>query len=117
MRARGTHPAAQRPEPRDSDASKEAEMTAPHSASSGRPEGTQASQPETVVPRQRQADAGRGAVEEIFVERRLATLGRTAWLVVLAAAVGAVAIGILLLVWPSATLTVVAILLGASLLV
>ena len=44
-------------------------------------------------------------------------MGSKAWLVVLAAAVGVVAAGILLLAWPSATLTIVAILLGVSLLV
>ena len=96
-------------------------MTAPHSASSGRPDGTQASvqagQPETVVPQQRQADVGRGTVEEVVVERRLTALGRKSWLVVLTAAVGCVAVGILLLAWPSATLTIVAILVGVSLLV
>jgi uncharacterized membrane protein HdeD (DUF308 family) len=95
-------------------------MTAPR-PTSGRPDGTQAdiqaSQPETAVPRQRQAPSGTGTVEEVFVERRLATLGRKSWLVVLTAALGCVAVGILLLVWPSATLTVVAILLGVSLLV
>jgi uncharacterized membrane protein HdeD (DUF308 family) len=96
----------------------EAQMTAPRPASSGRPDGTRASiQPETVVPQQRQADMGRGTVEEIFVERRLAAMGRTAWLVVLTAAVGCLAVGILLLAWPTATLTIVAILLGVSLLV
>ncbi len=96
-------------------------MTAPHPASSGRPDGTQAGvqagQPETVVPQQRQGDTGRGTVEEIVARRRLASLGRKSWLVVLTAAVACVAVGILLLVWPSATLTIVAILLGVSLLV
>jgi uncharacterized membrane protein HdeD (DUF308 family) len=96
-------------------------MTAPHPASSGRPDGTQASvqasQPETVVPQQRQAEMGRATVEEVVAQRRLASLGRKSWLVVLTAAVGCVAVGVLLLAWPSATLTIVAILLGASLLV
>lgn len=103
-------------------------MTAPRSSSSGRPDGTQASQPETIVPRQpgpglrdvspaRPAGTGSGTVEELVAQRRLASLGSKAWLVVLAAAVGVVAVGILLLAWPSATLTIVAILLGVSLLV
>src|SRR5258708_30688543 len=103
-------------------------MTAPRSSSSGGADGTQASQPETIVPRQpgpglrdvspaREAGAGPGSVEELVAQRRLASLGRKAWLVVLAAAVGVVAVGILLLAWPSATLTIVAILLGVSLLV
>jgi hypothetical protein len=81
-------------------------MTAPRSSSSGRPDGTQASQPETIVPRQpgpglgdvspaRQAGAGSGTVEELVAQRRLASLGSKAWLVVLAAAVGDVAVGIL----------------------
>lgn len=103
-------------------------MTAPHSASSGRPDGaqeTQADQQDTAVPRQRgpvRQDAGPertgpGTVEELVARKRLASLGRKAWLVVLAAALGCVALGILLLAWPSATLTIVAILLGVSLLV
>src|SRR5258708_11815831 len=103
-------------------------MTAPRSSSSGGADGTQASQPETIVPRQpgpglrdvspaRQAGAGSGTVEELVAQARLASLGRKAWLVVLAAAVGVVAVGISLLAWPSATLTIVAILLGVSLLV
>jgi uncharacterized membrane protein HdeD (DUF308 family) len=99
-------------------------MTAPRSSSSGRPDGTQASQPETIVPRQpgpglRDVSPARqaGTVEELAAQRRLASLGSKAWLVVLAAAVGVVAVGILLLAWPSATLTIVAILLGVSLLV
>jgi len=64
-----------------------------------------------------QAGVGRGSVEELVAARRLESLGRKAWLVVLAAAVGIAAAGVLLLAWPSATLTVVAVLLGASLLV
>jgi uncharacterized membrane protein HdeD (DUF308 family) len=48
-------------------------------------------------------------------DQGLAALSRLAWPVVLAAAVAALAVGVLLLAWPRATLTVVAILLGASL--
>jgi uncharacterized membrane protein HdeD (DUF308 family) len=111
-------------------------MTAPRSASSGRPDGAQASQagqPDAMVPRQhgtvredtdpaRQAGAGHPAVEELVEGRAgrgggLASLSSRSWLVVLGAAVGCVAVGILLLAWPSATLTIVAILLGVSLLV
>lgn len=44
-------------------------------------------------------------------------LAHAAWTAALAAALGMIAIGILLLAWPSATLTVVAILIGAALLV
>jgi uncharacterized membrane protein HdeD (DUF308 family) len=61
--------------------------------------------------------ARQGTVEELVAQRRLASLGSKAWLVVLGAAVGCVAVGIMLLAWPSATLTIVAILLGVSLLV
>lgn len=46
-----------------------------------------------------------------------ATVARMAWTAVLAAAIGMIAVGILLLVWPDATLTVVAILIGAALIV
>jgi uncharacterized membrane protein HdeD (DUF308 family) len=46
-----------------------------------------------------------------------ASIARLAWTTALAAAIGMIAVGILLLVWPHATLTVVAILIGAALLV
>jgi uncharacterized membrane protein HdeD (DUF308 family) len=106
-------------------------MTAPRSASSGRPDGSQASHPETMVPRQagpssaatsdaataRQGGAGRGSVEELVASRRLAAMGRRAWLIVLVAALGMIAVGVMLIAWPSATLTIVAVLLGAALVV
>jgi uncharacterized membrane protein HdeD (DUF308 family) len=44
-------------------------------------------------------------------------IARMAWTAALAAAIGMLAAGVLLLVWPKATLTVVAILIGAALLV
>jgi uncharacterized membrane protein HdeD (DUF308 family) len=44
-------------------------------------------------------------------------VARLAWTAALAAAIGMLAAGVLLLVWPKATLTVVAILIGAALLV
>jgi uncharacterized membrane protein HdeD (DUF308 family) len=44
-------------------------------------------------------------------------LAGAAWGAVLAAAIGMLAVGVMLLVWPSATLTVVALLIGAALLV
>ena len=105
-------------------------MTAPDSGSSGRPDGTQAVQPDTTIPRQqgpaaasrpgvsppREAGAGRGG-DETYFEHRVSSLERSGWMAVITAAVGCVAVGILLLVWPSATLTIVAILLGAALLV
>jgi uncharacterized membrane protein HdeD (DUF308 family) len=111
-------------------------MTAPRSASSGRQDGapaSQAAQPDAMVPPQhgpvrqdadlaRQARAGHPAVVARVEGRagrgeQLASLGSKAWLVALGAAVGCVAVGIMLLAWPSATLTIVAILLGVSLLV
>jgi uncharacterized membrane protein HdeD (DUF308 family) len=46
-----------------------------------------------------------------------AVLAGAAWGAVLAAAIGMLAVGVMLLVWPSATLTVVALLIGAALLV
>jgi uncharacterized membrane protein HdeD (DUF308 family) len=46
----------------------------------------------------------------------LGALARLAWTAALAAAVGMLAAGVLLLVWPTATLTVVAIVIGAALL-
>jgi uncharacterized membrane protein HdeD (DUF308 family) len=111
-------------------------MSPPRSASSGRQDGAQASeaaQPDAMVPPQhgpvrqgagpaRQAGAGHPAVEERVEGRagrgeQLASLGSKAWLVALGAAVGCVVVGIMLLAWPSATLTIVAILLGVSLLV
>jgi len=47
----------------------------------------------------------------------LAAVAGMAWTVALVAAVGMVAVGVLLLAWPKATLTVVAILIGAALIV
>ena len=44
-------------------------------------------------------------------------VAQMAWTAVLAAAIGMIAVGILLLVWPHATLTIVAILIGAALVV
>jgi uncharacterized membrane protein HdeD (DUF308 family) len=44
-------------------------------------------------------------------------IAKAAWVTTLAAAIGMLAAGVLLLVWPKATLTVVAILIGAALLV
>ena len=44
-------------------------------------------------------------------------LARLAWPVALAAALGMLAVGVMLLVWPKATLTIVAILIGAALIV
>jgi uncharacterized membrane protein HdeD (DUF308 family) len=44
-------------------------------------------------------------------------LAKLAWPVALAAALGMLAVGVLLLVWPKATLTIVAILIGAALIV
>jgi uncharacterized membrane protein HdeD (DUF308 family) len=46
-----------------------------------------------------------------------AAVAQMAWTAALAAAIGMIAVGILLLVWPHATLTVVAILIGAALIV
>jgi uncharacterized membrane protein HdeD (DUF308 family) len=94
-------------------------MTAPRSAPSGRPGQSQASPPENAVPRQPGSYAGdqAGTAEERYATARLASLSRHTWPAVLAAAVGVGAVGVLLLVWPKETLTVVAILLGAALLV
>ena len=94
-------------------------MTAPHSAPSGRRGQSQASPPENAIPRQPGSYAGdqAGTAEERYATARLATLSRHTWPAVLAAAVGVAAVGVLLLVWPKETLTVVAILLGAALLV
>jgi uncharacterized membrane protein HdeD (DUF308 family) len=48
---------------------------------------------------------------------RLESLGNRAWQVVLGAAILTVAVGIILVAWPAATLTVVAVLLGAGLVI
>jgi uncharacterized membrane protein HdeD (DUF308 family) len=102
-------------------------MTTPPSARRSQPAPSQ-----HAVPRQEQGSgfsAGSGAAESGAGRARagrpqtdaqryddgLAALSRLAWPVVLAAAVACLAVGVLLLAWPAATLTVVAILLGASL--
>jgi uncharacterized membrane protein HdeD (DUF308 family) len=56
-------------------------------------------------------------VKERDVAGTLEPLGHQAWLAVLTVAVLTVAVGVLLLAWPKATLTVVAILLGAGLVI
>jgi uncharacterized membrane protein HdeD (DUF308 family) len=56
-------------------------------------------------------------VKERDVVSTLEPLGRQAWLAVLTVAVLTVAVGVLLLAWPKATLIVVAILLGAGLVI
>jgi uncharacterized membrane protein HdeD (DUF308 family) len=88
-------------------------MTASRSAPSG--------QPDAAVPRQ----PGVGAAEPVEHDPAgtpgpllpLGLLGGRAWTGVLAAAVGIFAVGVILLAWPGATLLIVAILLGASLIV
>lgn len=102
-------------------------MRTPRRAHSG-----QSAPPQPAVPRQEQgpgysaqpaegqagaygARSGRPDTEEERFRPGVAAFSRLAWPVVLTAAVAALAIGILLLAWPKATLTVVAILLGASL--
>jgi uncharacterized membrane protein HdeD (DUF308 family) len=51
------------------------------------------------------------------VARTFEPLGSRAWLAVLTAAVATLAVGVILLVWPKATLVIVAILLGAGLVI
>jgi uncharacterized membrane protein HdeD (DUF308 family) len=116
-----------------------ADMTTPGSRPS-RPGATPASEPQAPIPRQQgpgPADRdgrpgqghgpdGRGStgshvepdrtVEE-RVTRTFEPLGGRAWLAVLTAALATLAVGIILLVWPRATLTIVAILLGAGLVI
>jgi uncharacterized membrane protein HdeD (DUF308 family) len=91
----------------------------------------QSAPPQPAVPRQEQgpgfsaspdsepgtyrARPGRPDPELERADQGVAALSRLAWPVVLAAAVAALAVGVLLLAWPAATLTVVAILLGVSL--
>jgi uncharacterized membrane protein HdeD (DUF308 family) len=95
-------------------------MNAPRNASSASSADQRAG-----IPGQRQpGDPGQpggpeatgGTVEERFVAGALG-LGRQAWLAVLTVAVLTLAVGVLLLAWPKATLTVVAILLGAGLVI
>ncbi len=60
---------------------------------------------------ERRAEAGRAQA------RMAGSIAKMAWPAALLAAVGMLGLGIVLLVWPKATLTVVAILIGAALLV
>jgi uncharacterized membrane protein HdeD (DUF308 family) len=96
-------------------------MTAPRSASSSSSADQRAG-----VPGQRQPgepeqpggpEAAAGTLEERFVGGALGPLASQAWLTVLTAAVLTLAVGVLLLAWPRATLTVVAVLLGAGLVI
>ena len=88
-----------------------------------------AGEPDTVIPRQERPGYGgepaAGASQQYEAaspaDRRLATgilgFAGQAWPVVLLVALGMLAVGVILLVWPRATLTVVAILLGAALVI
>jgi uncharacterized membrane protein HdeD (DUF308 family) len=58
-----------------------------------------------------------GTVEERPVVRTFEPLGSRAWLAVLTVAVATLAVGVILLAWPTATLIIVAILLGAGLVI
>jgi uncharacterized membrane protein HdeD (DUF308 family) len=63
---------------------------------------------------------GRGAetpAADVRVDDVLATAARQSWPVVAVGALGMIAIGVMLLVWPHASLTVVAILIGAAIVV
>jgi uncharacterized membrane protein HdeD (DUF308 family) len=114
-------------------------MTTPGSGPS-RPGATPASEPQAPFPRQQgPGSAGRdvsgmpggsgsrggsgrpGAVDDTVEERLVARtfepLGSQAWLAVLTAAVATLAVGVILLVWPKATLIIVAILIGAGLVI
>jgi uncharacterized membrane protein HdeD (DUF308 family) len=65
-------------------------------------------------------DGGVGVADRTVEERVVRTfepLGSRAWLAVLTAALATLAVGIMLVVWPAATLTIVAILLGAGLVI
>jgi uncharacterized membrane protein HdeD (DUF308 family) len=68
---------------------------------------------EPTVPQQARRGAGGGAGA---APAGLSALAAMAWTAALAAGIGMLAAGVLLLVWPKATLTVVAILIGAALL-
>jgi uncharacterized membrane protein HdeD (DUF308 family) len=108
-------------------------MTAPPPASSGS-SASSADQQQAGVPGQRRPDdpgqpgaprqpggpggpGTRGGLEERFVTDTLGPLGSQAWLAVLTVAVLTLAVGVLLLAWPRETLTIVAILLGAGLVI
>jgi uncharacterized membrane protein HdeD (DUF308 family) len=109
-------------------------MTAPRPASSGQPGTAPAGEPQAAVPRQQApASAGRpgteipgqpgapgapgGLVEGRLAARAFEPLGGQAWLAVLTVAAATLAVGVILLAWPRATLTIVAILLGAGLVI
>jgi uncharacterized membrane protein HdeD (DUF308 family) len=120
-------------------------MTTPGSGSS-RPGATPASEPQAPIPRQQgpgpadreatgkpgqpdgTASTGRtgstgshaGVADRTMEERVARTfepLGSRAWQAVLTAALATLAVGVILLVWPKATLAIVAILLGAGLVI
>jgi|GEM_PF-1141685 len=57
------------------------------------------------------------AEADVRADTLLATAARKSWPVVAVGAVGMIALGIMLLVWPHASLTIVAILIGAAILV
>jgi uncharacterized membrane protein HdeD (DUF308 family) len=115
----------------------EADMTDPHSRrpdAAGSPAGVAQSPGQPTIPPQTgpgtggTAAAGPGLASEPggpsgagggpgISAGLTGAIARMAWPAALVAAIGMIAVGILLLVWPSATLTVVAILIGAALIV
>jgi uncharacterized membrane protein HdeD (DUF308 family) len=68
-------------------------------------------------PYQQEPGIGQQAAPGIRGEAMLATAAKHSWPVVLIGGLGLIALGIMLLVWPHASLTVVAILVGAALVV
>jgi uncharacterized membrane protein HdeD (DUF308 family) len=88
----------------------------------GQPDGTGShAQPERPGGPGGPSGPGGVGVADRTVEERVARtfepLGSRAWLAVLTAAVATLAVGVILLVWPKATLVIVAILLGAALVI
>lgn len=79
--------------------------------------------PQQYEPRQEERDQyerdqyGRREAEPVRADDLLALAARKSWPVVLVGALGMIALGIMLLVWPHASLTIVAILIGAALVV
>jgi uncharacterized membrane protein HdeD (DUF308 family) len=65
----------------------------------------------------RRPEPGMATVEERLAMGRLAQAGDRAWMVLFLAALATIAVGIILLAWPKATLTIVAVLLGAGLVI
>jgi uncharacterized membrane protein HdeD (DUF308 family) len=92
-------------------------MAAPGVTTARRTSATQAEVPQQLGYQQERMAEDTERAEPGFVPEPMSIAAKQAWWVVLLCGLGMIALGIALLVWPSASLTIVAILIGAAVMV